>query len=387
MIIVTSAAELDSAVSILSTASVLAIDTEFMREKTYYPKLCLLQIACDDELFIIDPLINKLDLRPLAGLWSDSSIVKVFHAGTQDLQILYDACGTPPRPYFDTQDAATLIGQPEQVGYGALVERLLDVKLSKSDSFTDWARRPLSKDQLAYAADDVSYLLQLYPIVLAELESLDRQSWLNEEFERKSSPKSLEVDLRMQYRRLKRVSSLKPHQLAVAREVAAWREKEAMRKNIPKRWLLSDESILEIARRMPTSTQKLSTLRGVDTNLKYSLKAIIAAVEAGRNCPQDQWPQLPERRRITGEDSAAIELMAAIVRKRSAENRLSSSVLGSRALLEEYLSSRSDDCALMQGWRRQIIGDEIKRLLEGKISLSFKNNCLTIEEESCDASS
>jgi len=386
MTIVTSAAELDSAVSTLSIASVLAIDTEFMREKTYYPKLCLLQIACDDELFIIDPLINNLDLRPLAQLWSDSAIVKVFHAGTQDIKILYDACGVPPRPYFDTQDAATLIGQPEQVGYGTLVERLLDVRLSKSDSFTDWARRPLSKDQLAYAADDVSYLLQLYPIVLAELESLGRQSWLTEEFERKSSPKALEIDLRMQYRRLKRVSSLKPHQLAIAREVAAWREKEAMRKDIPKRWLLSDEAILEISRRAPTNTKELGALRGVDANLRYSLQAILKAVEAGKSCSQDQWPELPERRRVSGEDSAAIELMAAIVRKRSSENRLSSSVLGSRAMLEEYLISRSDDCALMQGWRKQIIGDEIGRLLEGKVSLSLKNNCLVIEEESCDTS-
>ena len=383
MIIVTNAAELKSAVSSLSTASVLAIDTEFMREKTYYPKLCLLQIACEDELFIIDPLPHNLDLRPLAKLWSDEKIVKVFHAGTQDLKILYDACGASPRPYFDTQDAATLIGQPEQIGYGSLVERLLGVKLANSDSFTDWAKRPLSKDQLAYAAEDVSYLLKLYPIVVAELESLGRESWLDEEFSRRSSSKTLTLDPQVQYRRLKRVASLKPHQLAIAREVAAWREHEAMRRDIPKRWLLSDEAVLEISRRAPTSIQALGNLRGITAQLKRSLGDILAAVEKGKNCPQDQWPKLPERPRLNGDDSAALELMAAIVRKRSSENRLSSSVLASRAVLEEYLANRNDDCALMQGWRKQIIGDELKQLLEGRLSLSLKDNCLVIKEDSC----
>jgi len=388
MKIVTTTAELESAISVLKSASVLAIDTEFMREKTYYPKLCLLQIACtyngSDEVFLIDPLPNRLDLRPLAQLWSDSSITKVFHAGAQDLTILFDACGASPRPYFDTQDAATLIGQPEQVGYGALVERLLDVKLNKADSFTDWAKRPLSQNQLKYAAEDVTYLLQLYPIIAAELESLGRQSWLEAEFDHKSSPQTLTVDARTQFRRLKRVASLKPHQLAIAREVAAWREIEAMRRNIPKRWLLSDESILDISRRVPKSTKELAGLRGVDNNVKHSLDDIIAAVAAGVACPKDQLPQLPERRRLTGEDSAAIELMAAIVRKRSAENRLSSSVLASRALLEDYLTSRSDECALMQGWRKEVVGDEIKRLLAGEVSLRYKGGCLVVED-CCDA--
>jgi len=381
---VTTAAELESAISILSSATVLAIDTEFMREKTYYPKLCLLQIACthngSDEVFLIDPLINKLDLKPLAQLWSDSSTVKVFHAGTQDLKILFDACGVPPRPYFDTQDAATLIGQPEQVGYGALVGRLLDVKLDKADSFTDWAKRPLSRDQLKYAAEDVTYLLQLYPLIVAELKSLGRETWLQAEFDHKSSPQTLIVDECVQFRRLKRVASLKPRQLAIAREVAAWREKEAMRRDIPKRWLLSDESILDISRRAPANVKELAALRGVDNNVKHSLPDIIAAVAAGVACPKDQLPQLPERRRLTGEDSAAIELMAAIVRKRSAENRLSSSVLAPRALLEDYLASRSDECALMQGWRKELVGDEIKRLLAGEVSLRYKDGCLVVEE-------
>ncbi|MCL2526147.1 MAG: ribonuclease D [Coriobacteriia bacterium] len=380
MKIVTTSQQLEAAISTLAQASVLAIDTEFMREKTYYPQLCLLQIASGDALYLIDPLPNTLDLHPLATLWSNPAITKVFHAGTQDLKMLFDSCSAAPRPYFDTQDAATLIGQPEQVGYGALVERLLGVKLDKADGFTDWARRPLTNDQLKYAAEDVSYLLKLYPIVIAELESLGRLHWLDEEFDQRSSEDALTIDLDLQYRRLKRVSALKPHQLAVARELASWREAEAMRRDIPKRWLLSDESVLEIARRAPQSTQELSKIRGVGDNLRRSFADIIAAVKKGKSCPQQDWPRLPEKRRITGQDSAAIELMAAVVRKRSAENRLSSSVLGSRAMLEDYLATRSESCPLMQGWRKEVVGDEIKRLLAGKVSLRLQGGKVIVED-------
>ncbi|MCL2402816.1 MAG: ribonuclease D [Coriobacteriia bacterium] len=380
---ITNHAELESAVSVLSAASVLAVDTEFMREKTYYPKLCLLQIAAEiegtTEVFLIDPLLNNLDLKPLAQLWSDSNIVKVFHSGFQDLQILFDACVAPPRPYFDTQDAAVLIGQSEQVGYAALVSRLLGVKLDKADGFTDWAKRPLSEAQLKYAAEDVTYLLQLYPIIKAELKSLGRQSWLDEEFAHRSSTEALSIDVRTQYRRLKRVSSLKPPQLAIAREVAAWREKEAMRRDIPKRWLLPDETVLEIARRAPENTDAIAELRGVGPSLKRSLHKILAAIEAGKACPQEDWPHLPQRTKFSGDDSAAVELMAAIVRKRAQQNRISSSALAPRALLEDYIAHRSDDCALMQSWRRELIGEELKQLLEGKICLLMKDNCLVIE--------
>jgi ribonuclease D len=384
MKIVTNAADLATAIKILSSADVLAVDTEFMREKTYYPKLCLIQIARKEEVIIIDPLPEKLDLTPLAQLWSDPNIVKVFHAGAQDLRILFDNCGAAPRPYFDTQDAATLIGQSEQVGYATLVHKLLGVELNKADSFTDWARRPLTKAQLDYASKDVSYLLQLYPLIVSELSELGRQDWLASEFEQKSSDETLSVDTQMQFRRLKRVSSLKPHQLAIAREIAAWRENEAAKRNIPKRWLLSDESILDISRRAPRTPEELEKLRGVGNNLKRSLPALVSAIETGINCPQDQWPSLPERPRVSGDDSAALELMAALVRKRADENRLSSSVLASRAILENYLSTRRDDCMLMQGWRREIIGNEISRLLEGELCLRFSNGCLLVEDYKSD---
>jgi len=379
MNIVTTPEQLSTAIDSLKNASVLAIDTEFMREKTYYPKLCLLQIAGDDKTYLVDPISQDLDLTPLAQLWTNSA-TKVLHAGGQDLKILFDACGAAPRPYFDTQDAATLIGQSEQLGYAALVEHLLKVKLDKADGFTDWAKRPLSKDQLKYACEDVSYLLKLYPRILAELKSLGRENWLAAEFDQRSSPQALTVDVRTQFRRLKRVTSLKPHQLAIAREVAAWRELEAQRRDQPKRWLLSDEATLEICRRAPSKVSELENLRGVGANLRHSLGDIVAAVADGKNCPREDWPKLPERRRLSAEDSVAVELMAAVVRKRSSENRLSSSVLASRAMLEEYLHNRSEKSAIMQDWRKEIIGDEISRLLKGEVCLHLRGNRLVIED-------
>ena len=384
---ITTLEHLQAVVARLDSAPILAVDTEFMREKTYYSKLCLIQIAAHldgkDEVFLIDPLLNKLDLRPLAKLWSNPNITKVFHAGAQDLQILFDECGAAPRPYFDTQDAATLIGQPEQIGYGPLVYKLLDVKLGKADSFTDWARRPLSDNQLKYAGEDVSYLLKMYPIITAELEAGGRQNWLTAEFTRRSSDKALTIEPREQFRRLKRIASLKPRQLAIAREVAAWRENEAMRKNLPKRWLLSDEAILEIVRREPQTEDELRNLRGVGANLKYSLRKIVQAVAEGQACPQENWPQLVQRPRLSGEDNAAIELMAAIVKKRAAQHRLSSSVLASRYMIEDYLAARhtdrADECALMQGWRKELIGEELSKLLAGEICLSFQDGNMIID--------
>ena len=380
MQIITTSTDLTAAIATLKTAPVIAVDTEFMREKTYWPQLCLVQIASQDGTFLIDPLPNKLDLHPLAELWGSASIHKIFHAGGQDVQILYDACGVAPAPYFDTQDAAALIGLPEQIGYGALIQRLLHVELAKADSFTDWSRRPLTDTQVDYAAEDVSWLLKVYPVLYAELQSLGRETWLDEEFARRVSPAALEIDLRAQFRRLKRVASLKPHQLAIARELAAWREEEAMRRDLPKRWLLSDEAILEIARKAPGSAEELARLRGVGASVKHSLDRIVSAVQRGQRCPQEDWPSLPERRKPEGDFAATVDLMAALVRKRAQENRLSTSLLAPRALLESYALEHDESSPLMQGWRRALIGEELTRLLDGEIGLCLRDKTLTVEE-------
>jgi ribonuclease D len=377
---ITTPHELASVLPQLTASEIVAVDTEFMREKTYWPRLCLIQIAAGDEVVLIDPLPSRLDLRPLGELWETASILKVFHAGTQDIEMLYRVCGTAPAPIFDTQDGAELIGMPQQISYKALVQRLLDIELEKADSFTDWAQRPLSKDQLNYAAEDVSWLLRLYPVLREELTALGRESWLDEEFAKRVLPETLTVNLQEQFRRLKRVSSLQPRSLAIAREVAAWREEEAMRRDLPKRWLLSDEAVLEITRRAPRSVGELRNLRGVGKNLQRCFDAILASVERGRAVPREQWPRLAGRRRPEGNFSAAIELMAALVRKRAEEHKLSSGQLATRAMLEDFIREHDESAPLLQGWRRALIGEELLRLLKGKIGLSLRDGMLVITQ-------
>lgn len=226
----------------------LAIDTEFLRETTYYPKLCLLQMATDDEVAIIDPL-SVDDLSVIAPLLEDERMVKLFHAGGQDIEILLREVGSMPRPLFDTQVAAALLGHTQQIGYGALVHAVCGVTLKKTDSYTDWSQRPLSDSQIDYAADDVIYLPRVYRKMRSELESKGRLGWLAPDFEEMTNPAKYSEDPRLRYRRLKRVTQLDGRQLCAAREFAAWREEEAAKRDMPRKWLVSDEQIVEACRR------------------------------------------------------------------------------------------------------------------------------------------
>ena len=224
-------------------SSVLAIDTEFLREKTYYAKLCLIQLATDDETAIVDPFAVD-DLGILAPLLLNENVVKLFHAGSQDLEILLREVGVLPKPIFDTQTAAALLGHTQQIGYAALVHAECGVTLKKIDSFTDWSRRPLSDSQLDYAADDVVYLPRMYERMRAELERRGRLAWLARDFEDMSDPAKYAADERGRYRRLKRVSQLSRRQLSAAREVAAWRELEAQRRDVPRKWVITDDLLV-----------------------------------------------------------------------------------------------------------------------------------------------
>ena len=221
------------------TAPCVAIDTEFMRERTYFARLCLIQLASDDVAAIVDPLAIS-DLAPLRELLTDPDVVKVFHAGSQDLEIFYRLFEVATAPIFDSQIAATLAGFPQQVGYGALVKEVMGVTLDKGDTYTDWAKRPLSETQVEYALNDVRYLPEIRRRLLAEMEREGRIDWLAADFARLEDPATYEVAPRELWRRVKRVSSLNRRQLAVAREVTAWREIEAQRRDVPKRWVVGD---------------------------------------------------------------------------------------------------------------------------------------------------
>ena len=232
VVYVTNVGELRELVSRLRTAPVVGIDTEFMRERTYFARLCLVQLASDDVSAIVDPLAID-DLSPLCELLSDPAVTKVLHAGSQDLEIFYRICGLAAAPIFDTQVAATLAGFPQQVGYGALVQEVFGVKLDKGDSYTDWAKRPLTDTQVEYALNDVRYLPEMYRRLTAQLADGGRTEWLSADFERLADPATYEIVPEEQWRRVKRISSLNRRQLAVAREVAAWRENQAINATFP----------------------------------------------------------------------------------------------------------------------------------------------------------
>lgn len=370
---VSDTASLATLVETLRASDAVALDTEFMREKTYFAKLCLIQIATPEVCAVIDPLVID-DLSPLAALMADQNVVKVFHAGGQDLEILHQMLGVATGPVFDTQVAATLLGYPQQVGYGALVSDMLGVQLDKGDSFTDWSRRPLTATQVEYARNDVIYLVKVYEAMRATLEELGRIGWLQGDFTRMADPSTYVVKPEEMWRKVKRASTLKRRQLAVLREVAAWRELEAQRKDIPRKWVLSDESLIEVARRTPQTAEALRDIRGVGERVPGRVaSSLIAAVNRGLEAPEDTWPRFEKRHRPLCDVDGAVDLMAALVRVRAREHGVAAPLLAPRTELERLAAGDREGVDVLDGWRRQLVGDELIDLLDGNLSMHLSD--------------
>ncbi len=363
----------------LRKAKAVAVDTEFMREKTYFARLCLIQLGTDDIAAIVDPLAIE-DLSPLCDLLADPDVVKVFHAGSQDMEIFYRLCGVAAAPVFDTQVAATLAGFQQQVGYGALVKEVLDVTLDKGDTYTDWARRPLSATQVEYALNDVRYLPEVHRRLVATLEAEGRLGWLAADFAHIEDPATYEVIPEEQWRRVKRISSLNRRQLAVAREVAAWRELEAQRRDVPKRWILGDESIVEIARRSPTTAEDVAGIRGVPDKVgRAAQRSLAEAVVCGLAVPDSELPSITKRKRPAGDIDGAVDLMVALVRVRAHERGVAMPLLASREDLERLAAGEREASPLLEGWRREMVGNELVSLLDGSLVMRLRDGLLSIE--------
>ena len=353
------------------SSSVLAIDTEFLREKTYYAKLCLLQMATDDEVVIVDPF-EMDDLSVLAPLLTDERIVKLFHAAGQDLEIILREVGVLPRPVFDTQIAAALLGHTQQIGYAALVHAECGVSLKKIDSFTDWSRRPLSASQRDYAADDVVYLPRLYAGMRAALEEKGRLHWLDHDFEELSDPARYEANERERFRRLKRVSQLSRRQLSAAREVAAWRELEAQRRDVPRKWVVTDEQIVEACKREARTIDELFMVRGLSDRLSTKdARAVVSLISSALSAPPDTWPELDRCGKSAPNVDAELDLMSALVRLRAKENGIAFPTLASHDDLARVARGYREGVDLLRGWRRAIVGEELLELLDGRLALSL----------------
>ncbi len=362
-----------------SESPYMAIDTEFLREKTYYAKLCLVQVAIEGEVAIIDPLGIR-DLSVMAPVLTDERIVKIFHASSQDIEILYHETGVVPKPVFDTQVAAAILGKSQQASYASLVQSFCHVTLPKKDSFTDWSRRPLSASQVEYAADDVNYLPRIYSSMMRMLEEKNRLSWLDDAFEEISNPKKYEVDPRTRYRKLKRVNQLSARQLSAAREFAAWREERAQHANIPRKWVVSDEQIVEACRREARSLDELYMVRGMREALRPAEARIaLKCIKRGLDCPAEDLPVVQGHGKNEANVDVAVDLMNAIVHLRSKQNGIAAQTLAPQNELMKLARGHVEDCELLQGWRYRVVGKELSELLEGRYSLRLDDGNLVIE--------
>ncbi len=369
---IASQSELEAFVERSRSSHVLAIDTEFLREKTYYPKLCLLQMATDDEDVVVDPFAVE-DLTVLKPLLLDEGIMKVFHSGRQDIEIIFYEIGCIPQPLFDTQVAAALLGRLQQVGYGALVHSVCGVRLKKMDSFTDWSARPLSESQLSYAREDVIYLPQMYEAMTSELEEKGRLSWLDAELEPLTLVETYQEDERERFRRLKHVTQLNQRQMAVARELAAWREIAARTRNIPRKWVLTDEQIVEACKREPRTIDDLFMVRGVRERVSTrDARQIVELVCSALDSPPSAWPEIVNANRNEANVDVQVDMLMALVHMCAQQNDIAVPTLASHSDLTEIARGHYKDANVMKGWRRELIGNDLRDLLEGRTRLRIE---------------
>ena len=354
-----------------ASSKVLAVDTEFLREKTFYPKLCLVQVAAGDDIAAIDPILIE-DLSPLAALLEDPGVTKVFHACTQDLEVLLDGMGVECAPVFDTQLAAAFLGMRQQVSYGSLVEAYCGVRLPKAESLTDWSRRPLDREQLVYAEDDVRYLPGTYERMMTELVARDRLSWVRPEMERLCDVSRIRRDPSEAYVRLKRASSLTRRQLAIAREVCAWREGVAAERDIPRKWVVSDEVIVEICKRAPAAPDRLRRIRNTEQLSERDARSLVEAVSRGVSCPAESCPKIAKHARPSAEAEGVVDLMYAVLRLVSEKSGVATQLIATRDDLLEFLQDR-ERSRLASGWRWELAGRTLAQLLSGEVGLTVKS--------------
>jgi ribonuclease D len=351
--------------------SILAVDTEFLRERTFRPQLCLIQVATRDEAAAIDPILIK-DLEPLKKLLVDSTKTKVFHACDQDLEVIRDSMGIVPHPIFDTQLAAAFLGQRMQLGYGPLVQVYKGIHLAKADGLTDWSKRPLDESQLQYAEDDVLYLPDIYEQMMDELIDQDRLSWLAPELEALYRKAAASHDPREAYLHLKRSSSLTRKQLAIAREVCAWREELAAKRNLPRRWVMQDEVIVELSRRAPHTADRVRRTRGTDNLSELDVQNVVQAVQRGIQCDPKHYPQAQHRPHPTPDVDSVIDLMYALLRLQSTSCGIAIPLIATRDDLFSFMMG-AKDCPLRTGWRYEVMGKQLEGLLAGEVGLTIKD--------------
>lgn len=375
---ITNSTALETLCKQLRSSPRLALDTEFVGEDSFIPKLELIQVATSEIAAVIDfPAVQTNgSLAPFWELICDPKVEKVVHAGRQDLDLFALHAGEIPKPFFDTQIAAAMLGFGAQVAYANLVQRIHGTKLAKAHTFTNWSARPLSSEQIAYAAEDVQFLLPIHTHLQKRLHALGRSEWVREEFSRLETvvgEKSKEPLDR--YQRIRGWDSLKPKQATVLRDLAAWRETEARRRNVPRGRVLRDEVLLQLARHPPKSVDELRGLRGLHSaEIDRNGDQLIATITASLALPPSAWPEIPRERRPEPESIGLVELLQAVLKARATEAKIAPTLLATssdlQALVEAMERKGTVDLPLLRGWRKQLVGELLTQILEGTVTIS-----------------
>tara|TARA_B100000686_G_scaffold323999_1_gene379289 strand:+ start:435 stop:1586 length:1152 start_codon:yes stop_codon:yes gene_type:complete len=382
MTVLTDSAQVAQFCARLKGEPFVTVDTEFMRERTYYSQLCLIQIAGADEAAAIDPLAEGIDLAPVLDLLADESILKVFHAARQDLEIFFHMTGQVPHPVFDTQVAAMVCGYGDQIGYEAIVRKVANKQIDKDSRFTDWIRRPLSDKQVTYALADVTHLRTVYQALANQLEQNGRTGWIEEEMTVLTSADTYRVDIGQVWQRIK-IKGRKPRQMAILREVAAWREQTAQRKDVPRNRIIKDDALVQIATQQPKSTDELGSIRLVPQGLSRSDdgKALVEAVDRALAIPNDGLP----RREFNGRPppdapAALVDLMKTLLRAKCDMEGVAPRLVANMADIERFAAEDNAESPLMKGWRHDVFGRDAQRLKEGKLALAPDGDVLKLIE-------
>jgi ribonuclease D len=363
-------------------ARFVTVDTEFLRENTYWPKLCLVQLGGPERAVAVDVLAEEIDLAPLLWLMADDSVLKVFHAGRQDMEIFHCLMGGDlPQPIFDTQVAAMVCGFGDQVSYERLVKELLSEQIDKGSRFTDWSHRPLTERQLDYALADVTHLRRLFEILEQRLEKTGRASWLAAEMDILTTPGTYASDPEQAWRRIKSRSGNRRY-LAVLRELAAWREREAQRRDIPRNRLLRDEQLADIAVHKPRNVDSLARTRGVSHDMARGKlgEGILQAVERGLALPDGELPKADERPELPPGIGPVVELLKVLLKARCEAHDVAQKLVANVSDLEQIAADDAADVAALKGWRREIFGADALRLKRGELALSLQDGEVSIVE-------
>ena len=382
MSLINTTSELDELCNHLSNADFVTVDTEFHRESTYWPLLCLIQVGGPDKSYCIDTLSNDIDLTSLYKLLVNPKVIKVFHAARQDIEIFHHQANLIPTPIFDTQIAAMVCGFGESVGYETLVSKIIKINIDKSQRFTDWTRRPLTKKQLSYAISDVEHLREVFKELSIRLDKNKRIDWLKDEMEILTNPLTYNLNPNDAWKRIKSRDK-KPRFLAVLRELAGWREEEAQKQNVPRRRIVKDEVLVELANLKPPDDQAIAQTRLSKFLVKSKYKEdILNAIEIGKKTPEADCPKVVQKNKLEVGIGSVVELLKVLLKARSEQHNVAVKLIASVNDLQLIASDDEANVPSLKGWRREIFGEDAIKLKHGELSISISENKKIITKNS-----